>query len=210
MVSVRGAFVTRTEVHVVAAQPAADASLAETIAALQHRAYAAEAELIGDHRIPHLHETAEQLSAAPVDWLVAHTEDGGVIGAAAWTSDGDVLEIDRLYVDPSLQRRGIGSTLLRSVLDRGNAVVVATASANTPARTLYESFGFRHTADEEVLPGLSVARYALDGSAGFVPPDHYYSLRAYSPAVATLTRRRAVRSSSWNRSTPQDRVSASS
>ena len=43
----------------------------------------------------------------------------------------------------------------------GQRVQVATGRDNAPARRLYESFGFVHTEDQEVLTGLWLARYEL-------------------------------------------------
>ena len=45
-------------------RPGADETLARSLLAVQHAAYAVEAALIGDDRIPPLHETLADLSAA--------------------------------------------------------------------------------------------------------------------------------------------------
>lgn len=187
-------------ISIAGESPAADALLAESLLVLQHRAYAVEAESIGDDRIPRLHETVQQLSAASVEWLIARTVDGTPVGALAWTRGDEVVEIDRLVVEPALHRRGIGSTLMSELLDAAaeTPVVVATAAENAPARSLYESFGFRHVTDEEVLPELWVSRYLLDGNVptAVVTPDQYYArlarVRQGSGALITTDDGRVV------------------
>lgn len=88
---------------------------------LQQAAYGVEAEVIGDDRIPPLHESLADLRAASVQWLGAYAHDR-LIGAVAWSETPSELGIDRLVVDPGWHRRGTAapwcgqcSTLLRAV-----------------------------------------------------------------------------------------------
>ncbi|WP_415971972.1 GNAT family N-acetyltransferase [Rhodococcus sp. 077-4] len=146
-------------IEIVRVDPAADRSLAARILAVQKESYAVEASLIGDDRIPLLHESVDDLCAARVHWLVAWT-DREILGAAAWSE----TEIDRLVVAPHAHRRGIGRALVDAMLGSivGQRVQVATGRDNPPARGVYESFGFVHTEDQEVRPGLWLARYELN------------------------------------------------
>nr|WP_314140861.1 GNAT family N-acetyltransferase [uncultured Rhodococcus sp.] len=132
--------------------------MAERILAVQKGSYAVEARLIGDDRIPLLHESGDDLCAAQVHWLVAR-EGEEILGAAAWSE----AEIDRLVVAPHAHRRGIGRALAQAMLKAivGQRVHVATGRDNAPARRLYESLGFMHTENRQVLPGLWLARYEL-------------------------------------------------
>ncbi|WP_084959398.1 GNAT family N-acetyltransferase [Thermoactinospora rubra] len=127
---------------------------------LQRASYAVEALLIGDDRIPPLHESLDDLLAAPLTWLGAIEEDR-LLGAIAWEESPGELDIHRLVVDPSAFRRGIGRRLVEEVVRRagGRPVVVSTGRDNVPARTLYERLGFLHKEDVEVIPGLWIARY---------------------------------------------------
>ncbi|OZE98305.1 N-acetyltransferase [Rhodococcus sp. 15-2388-1-1a] len=146
-------------IEIVGVDPAADLSLAEQILAVQKSSYAVEARLIGDDRIPLLHESVDDLCAAQVHWLVARQGDE-ILGAAAWSES----DIDRLVVAPHVHRQGIGRALVEVMIDSivGQRIQVATGRDNAPARRLYESFGFVHTEDQEVLTGLWLARYELD------------------------------------------------
>jgi ribosomal protein S18 acetylase RimI-like enzyme len=135
--------------------PAADAALAARLLEVQHAAYAVEARLIGDDRIPALHEDLPALVGAGLDWLVAR--DGAqVLGALGLRAAADGLDVDRLVVDPAHARRGTGRALVAAVLAGadGRRVTVSTGRDNTPARRLYASAGFRETGEREVLPGL--------------------------------------------------------
>jgi putative acetyltransferase len=54
------------------------------------------------------------------------------------------LHIDQLYVDPSYQRRGIGSSLLDRALDNASGrTTLHVFEANGSARAFYEKHGFR-------------------------------------------------------------------
>ena len=136
--------------------PAADPALAARLLEVQRAAYAVEAELIGDDRIPALHEDLPALLAAGLDWLVA-LEDGAVVGALGRRQTDDGVDVDRLVVDPARSRRGAGRALLAAVLaGAAGRVTVSTGRGNTPARRLYAQAGFRETGEREVLPGLWV------------------------------------------------------
>lgn len=172
--------------------PGTDGTVAEQVLRVQRAAYAVEAALIGDDRIPALRETLADLRAAPLHWLGAfgagrepagppdaaparihepgrpREPAGRLVGAVAWTEDATMLDIDRLVVDPAAHRRGVGRALVDAVLARGGdrRVLVATGRANRPARALYESSGFIALGDEEPVPGLWITRYALTPRPG--------------------------------------------
>ena len=140
--------------------PALDPGTARVLLQVQHAAYAIEAALIGDDRIPALHEDLAALQAQPLCWRVAFL-DGILAGAVAWTEEPDGPDIDRLVVHPDAHRRGVGSALVRDILVRaaGRCTTVSTGRDNTPARRLYERLRFTHAEDVEVMAGLWVSRY---------------------------------------------------
>ncbi len=143
--------------------PAGDAGVAVQLLRLQREAYAVEAALIGDHRIPPLREDLTALRAAPLRWTGALLDDR-LAGAVAWTDEGDLVDVHRLVVATSAARRGLGSALVRSVLSAAGErpTLVATGRDNAPARALYRRLGFVRTRDREVLPGLWVTGYRHD------------------------------------------------
>lgn len=132
---------------------------------LQRNAYRVEAALIGDDRIPPLHESEHELASAPLRWLV--TFDGErIAGALGYLMDEESVDIDRLMIDPGYHRRGLGSALVREVMSLRARTIVATGRENAPARTLYEALGFTHDGDVEPVAGLWVSRYSRQAPAG--------------------------------------------
>lgn len=141
--------------------PQQDLELARHLLDLQHRSYAIEAQLIDDTRIPTLHETVADLQAAALSWLGVRDRHGVVVGAVGFRETPDLVDIDRLVVDPSHLRQGLGRAVVEAVLELAarRTVIVSTGRENRPARRLYEQLLFSHVSDEEVLPGLWVSRY---------------------------------------------------
>ncbi len=138
----------------------ADPAKAERVLAIQQRAYAAEAELMGFDGIPPLHEGLDELLEGEQHWLGRY-EGATLVGALAWEDDGAAgLELDRLVVAPAAWRRGHASALLDAFdeLAAGRPVSVATGSANAPALALYARRGFRAVGEEELAPGVHLTR----------------------------------------------------
>ena len=101
--------------RVLQGAPSADPELARTLLGIQHAAYALEATLIDDDRIPALHEDVEDFRSAALLWLAAFV-DRRLVGAAGWSENDEELDVDRLVVAPEMHRRGVGSALIREVL----------------------------------------------------------------------------------------------
>ncbi|MBB6351656.1 GNAT family N-acetyltransferase [Nonomuraea muscovyensis] len=152
--------------HITGISPHDD-PLGGRLLGLQHAAYAVEAELIGDDRIPPLRESLEDLRGEPLTWVGAFDDGGRLVGAVAWTESADEVDLDRLVVDPAAHRRGIGRALVEEVLARagGRRIVVSTGRDNKPARALYERLGFRGRGEHEVIPGLWIASYLYERPA---------------------------------------------
>lgn len=71
-------------------------------------------------------------------------EDAGLLAVATLV---DCVSLERLFLLPRAQRRGIGTTLVRSLLDRarerGLPVRVTVLRSNPDALRFYERLGFR-------------------------------------------------------------------
>lgn len=112
---------------------------------LQKDSYEQEAKLIGSRMIPPLLETLDALRNAQERFYGEFLE-GRLVGLIAITEEGPHLRVSRLAVAPWAFGRGIASRLLEFALEKAapnQRTVVSTGSANTPARRLYEKFGFR-------------------------------------------------------------------
>ena len=102
--------------------------------AVQHAAYAIEAKIIGDDRIPPLSETLEELRAQPLRWAGAFDEGELLVGAVAWEETVDEMDINRLVVDPGAHRRGVGRALVEEVMTRADGRRIVCPPAGTTLR----------------------------------------------------------------------------
>ncbi|MEU7920778.1 hypothetical protein [Micromonospora zamorensis] len=91
-------------------KPGDDERLARVLLSVQQAAYAVEASIIGDDRIPPLRETLDELRGTPLRWLGAF-DDRRLVGAIARSEDHAEVDIHRLVVGPALQRRGGGQNV---------------------------------------------------------------------------------------------------
>ncbi len=135
--------------RVIPARPDHDSALAASLVALQQRAYAVEASLIGDNRIPLLQQNVAEL--AQHAW-------------AGWSPSTMLVESLERSLGPAT-RSTPRSTAWSSNLRCTDEAPVGRCSAQRSipshsARLLYKSFGFIHCTDTEALPGLWTARYA--------------------------------------------------
>ncbi|MFK4084107.1 GNAT family N-acetyltransferase [Kribbella sp. NPDC020789] len=137
-----------------------DRPLAERVLAIQHAAYAVEAELIGFDGIPPLQEDLAGLMASTEHWLGRYDAET-LVGAVAYELSPDVVEISRLIVDPAYARRGHGRALLDHLdeLEPRPVSRVSTGSLNTPAVSLYLSRGYRVQSRLEVAPGVEITQF---------------------------------------------------
>jgi GNAT superfamily N-acetyltransferase len=133
------------------------------VLAVQHAAYAIEAELIGYPQLPPAHETREALQATSEEmWLCE--EGGELVGVVGLEhSDAEIL-IARLFVAPSAFRRGVGRALVEHAVAQahGRRLRVGTGARNAPALALYKGLGFRRVDDGEPAPGLGYLELIRD------------------------------------------------
>jgi ribosomal protein S18 acetylase RimI-like enzyme len=144
-----------------------DWALAEQVLKVQLPAYRVEADLIGFDGIPALKDTVQTLAACG-ETFMGYFEEGGLAGAVSYKEmppvDGEpiIIDIHRLVVHPAFFRKGIGTALLRHLLDqyekRAALFIVRTGARNIPAKLLYTGMGFVDMGDMEVAPGIMLTR----------------------------------------------------
>lgn len=123
---------------------------------VQRRAYRIEAGLIGFDGMPGLTETVDDVMALDLVILgVRHA--GWLIGAVGYAVEAQLLDIDRVVVDPVHFRQGVATALLRAI-DTPWPVEVMTGAENLPAVTLYTALGYDLVRTEE-SQGIRVARF---------------------------------------------------
>ncbi|MDR7275923.1 GNAT family N-acetyltransferase [Catenuloplanes atrovinosus] len=86
---------------------------------------------------------------AAFTWVI---EAGGTTaGCVALRPAADAHWLEHFYLAPHLQGTGIGTAVLRTLLDRADAdgtVIRLTVLKDSPARRLYERHGFSYEADD--------------------------------------------------------------
>lgn len=145
-----------------APDPALDDAFAAALLTLQRAAYALEAELVGDDRLPPLHEDGPGLAAWRGRWCTAW--DGvDLVGAIAWDHHDGHVDIAKVMVRPDALRRGIATALLDHVRREAGArdIFVTTGRDNHPAVSLWARHGFRAEQDDQVPPGIWTTRFRL-------------------------------------------------
>jgi GNAT superfamily N-acetyltransferase len=89
--------------------------------------------------------------------------DGIEIGCVALIEEPDALMLEKLYILPSYQRRGIGTSLLRRLVERAHVsekpIHLRVLRVN-PARQLYERNGFKvdRSSDERHFMSYAVPK----------------------------------------------------
>ena len=119
--------------------------VAEEVHRVMQAAYRVEADLLGVRDFVPLHRTVEDLRRADSVFLGLFRE-GRLAAVAELEQPPDApLNIAALVVLPSHFRRGLGTRLLRQVLEEHGKgpITVSTGVRNLPALGLYARLGFR-------------------------------------------------------------------
>ena len=80
--------------------------------------------------------------------------DGNLIGTIATIESEDCIEIGQFFILPDYQNKGIGTHLLKSILNKAEQLgkhVTLRFLKNNPVRSLYVRNGFRVTDSDEIL-----------------------------------------------------------
>jgi GNAT superfamily N-acetyltransferase len=99
--------------------------------------------------------------------------DGRVVGFVTGVPNGDVIELEDLFVDPVWMRHGIATVMMADLVAgaRRTGAARVEVSANQHALAFYESAGF--VAGETVATRWDPAvRMRLVVDAGRPPPEH--------------------------------------
>jgi len=113
---------------------------------------------VGDRANLLAHEDALTLSEIPVveQRVRVAVVDGRIVGFATLLVNGQVGELEDLFVDPDWIRRGVGRALVGDTVAaaRAEGVTRIEVTANSHARAFYETMGF-------VRDGVSETRFGL-------------------------------------------------
>ncbi|QTM97994.1 GNAT family N-acetyltransferase [Sediminibacillus dalangtanensis] len=127
---------------------------------VQIPAYRMEAERIKFDGIPPLHDTVESIQGSRESFF-GYLENGLLLGALAYEQTNDRYVLSRLFVGPAYFRQGIASSLLQfflhEIVRESKPVTVTTGTANLPAISFYEKWGFTKIKEIPVAQGVSLA-----------------------------------------------------
>ncbi|WP_044640415.1 GNAT family N-acetyltransferase [Risungbinella massiliensis] len=144
-----------------------DPTVAQQVLNVQLPSYQVEAELINFQGIPRLHDTIENLLECSEIFL-GYVSSDQLVGFISYTKDDTVLDIHRMAVHPSYFRKGIASSLISHLLNLESnmeKMIVCTGAKNTPAKILYQRFGFCAVEDREIAPGISLTFFERSNGA---------------------------------------------
>lgn len=82
------------------------------------------------------------------------TYDGDLIGTIAAIESEDCIEIGQFFILPDYQNKGIGTHLLKSILNKAEQLgknVTLRFLKNNPVKSLYARNGFRVVDSDEIL-----------------------------------------------------------
>jgi ribosomal protein S18 acetylase RimI-like enzyme len=162
----------------LAIRPAAAAEFA-AVADICEAAYAPF--LAADHYRAVLRDVAPRAAGAQL-LVAADADRGDVLGTVTFVPDGGPLgeiagpheaEFRMLAVDPAAQGRGVGTALMRRVLDdsraRGKTAVVCSSQPEMrAAHKIYERLGFTRAParDWSPVPGVELLAFAISLGPG--------------------------------------------
>ena len=122
-------------------------------------AYRSEAELLGNFDIPPLKQTLSDLQAEydKKIFLKAIDDSGAIVGSVRYFSQGDTVYIGKLIVNPAVQGRGIGTSLLIEVekLCPNKRCELFTSNKSLKNISLYERLGYKIFADKLAAKDLT-------------------------------------------------------
>lgn len=131
---------------------------AEQVLHIQIPAYQVEADAIGYQEIPRLKDTVQTLQTCGEIFYGYFAPE--LVGVISCKIGLDICDIHRVVVAPAFLRRGIGKAMVQFLFDHYKDEVhtftVRTASANVPARKLYEFLGFQTMREECVKGKLNI------------------------------------------------------
>lgn len=133
---------------------------APAVLALQKAAYRSEAEIYGDHTIPPLTQTLEEIEIDFENQLVLKASiEGTIVGSVRATLRRGTCYIGRLVVHPDFENRGIGTELMEEIEERsGDSERFELFTGHRSVRNLrfYKRRGYRAFRSESVSGDLTL------------------------------------------------------
>ncbi|MEG3627629.1 GNAT family N-acetyltransferase [Streptomyces poriticola] len=129
----------------------ASAADAEAVAELRAVVLRADLERLGRYDAQRVRQRLRDGFAPTHTWVIE--VDGSFAGSVALPPAGDARRLEHFYLAPHLQGLGIGTAVLRGLLercDRDGVPVRLNVLQGSPARRLYERHGFTVETEDPV------------------------------------------------------------
>ena len=119
-------------------------SNAEKLKNVFQRSYKVEAQLLGAKNFPPLSRTLSSYKESNNDFFGFYDHDR-LTAVIEMKNEEFSMHIQSLVVDPEYFRRGIARALIIFIIEKFDTrkFTVETGKNNSPARSLYEGFGFK-------------------------------------------------------------------
>ena len=160
-------------------RPYVNADLAQTLDHLDQTAAATYSQNFAQYCAENARQPPDPATSlgGPGAKMIVAEAAGEIIGSVVYLpgEDTDASQICSMYVNPGLQRQGLGARLLEAALadlpsDRN--VMLYAMKSSTPAIKFYEKHGFKPVVEhdfefaDEVFPSLGMILYAPFGQPG--------------------------------------------
>jgi len=106
--------------------------------------YCVEAGLLGVSDFPPLKRTRREIADAESSFIGAYAHNGIAAVTEIETDQASTIDIAALVVLPKYFRMGLGTALVREIIEvhEGTRITVCTGARNAPALSLYTQLGF--------------------------------------------------------------------
>ncbi len=140
---------------------------AEKILKLQRLSYQTEAALYDDWTLPPLTQTLRELLEHYDDHIILAARLGEeVIGSIRARLEDGTCHVGRLVVHPRLQRRGLGTRLMREIEARFPEAArfeLFTGHLSEGNLRLYRNLGYEEVREDAISPALRLVYLRKDG-----------------------------------------------
>ena len=133
---------------------------ARAILALQKQAYTSEALIYPGIDLPPMTQTLEEMQVDLSSLTVLKaTEDDRIVGSVRAGKDGEVCKIGRLIVAPDMQRKGVGTRLMKAIeaaFPHAAVYELFTGERSAGNLKFYQNLGYTKAFAREVMAGLTL------------------------------------------------------
>lgn len=141
----------------------------EQILKLQKKAFQDQALIYDDFNLPPLTQTIDELKEeAGVKMIYKLVVDGEIIASVRCSVKDNALHIERLFVDPDFQNRGIGTAIMREIEDRyahlANRYELFTGEKSERNLHVYYKLGYREIRREPTKHGQGFSLVYMEKS----------------------------------------------